>query len=238
MNHGKERSLVMRVVDRLVGGIVNGEYSDNLLPPQDVLSKQFDVSRTVMREALSMLISRRMLDVRPKTGTRIKPMREWQMVDEEVVQWRFRAKPDPDFLRDLVEFRELLEPRAAALAASRASAAERAAIRAAYDAFTRAAPGDDTYQQADQALHSAIVHASGNQFLQQMTPIVRAALSAITPMVASMPSSGAAEAAKKTHGRVVDAIEARDAAGAEAAMTALIAFTKDEIHREIKADAH
>jgi DNA-binding FadR family transcriptional regulator len=236
MNHGKERSLVMRVVDRLVGGIVNGEYPDNLLPPQDILSKQFDVSRTVMREALSMLISRHMLDVRPKTGTRIKPMRDWLMIDDEVVQWRFRAKPDRDFLRDLVEFREFIEPRAASLAASRAGPAERAAIRAAYDAFVHAAPGDDAYYQADAALHTAIVQASGNQVLQQMAPIVRAALSAITPIVP--PTADAAAAARKTHGRVVEAIEARDAAGAEAAMVALIAHTKDEIHRELNVDAH
>jgi DNA-binding FadR family transcriptional regulator len=236
MNQGKERSLVMRVVDRLVGGIVTGAYPDNLLPPQDVLSKQFDVSRTVMREALSMLISRHMLDVRPKTGTRIKPMRDWQMVDEELVQWRFRAKPDPDFLRDLVEFREFIEPRAARLAATRASAAERAAIRSAYDAFSHATPGDEAYRQADDALHTAIVHASGNQILQQMAPIVRAALSTTASIVS--PSGANADAIRKAHARVVDAIEARDPSAADAAMVALISFAKDEIQRELNVDAH
>ncbi len=77
-----------------------------ILPPQDVLSKEFDVSRTVMREALSMLLARDMLDVRPKIGTRIRPMSDWRMIDEDVVNWRFRAKPDPLFLRDVIEFRD------------------------------------------------------------------------------------------------------------------------------------
>src|SRR5690242_5493269 len=120
MEQGKDRSLVSKVMDGLVSGIVEEKYGA-ILPPQDVLSKEFDVSRTVMREALSMLLARDMLDVRPKVGTRIRPMRDWRMIDEDVVNWRFRAKPDPQFMRDVIEFRMLIEPRAAAQAASRAS---------------------------------------------------------------------------------------------------------------------
>ena len=61
----KERSLVSKVMDGLISGIVEERYGA-VLPPQDILSKEFDVSRTVMREALSMLLARHMLDVRPK----------------------------------------------------------------------------------------------------------------------------------------------------------------------------
>jgi DNA-binding FadR family transcriptional regulator len=228
MNHGRDRSLVMRVVDRLVAGIVSGEYRDNLLPPQDVLSKQFDVSRTVMREALSMLITRNMLDVRPKTGTKVRPMREWQMVDDEVVEWRFKAKPDPEFLRDLVEFRTLIEPRAASLAAMHASAAERTEIRNAFDIYTRATPGEPGFLEADEALHTAIVKASGNQFLAQMAAIVRAALSVVNPVI----TPTAVEISRETHERVVEAIEAHDAEAAEAAMASLISHRADEGKRD------
>ena len=69
MNHGYEASLVKRVVNQLVAGIVSGEYQDNVLPPQVILSKQHGVSRTIMREALSIDILRPTLDVRPKTGS-------------------------------------------------------------------------------------------------------------------------------------------------------------------------
>ena len=91
MDENKERSLVAKVMDGLVSGIVEQKYGA-ILPPQDVLSKEFDVSRTVMREALSMLLARHMLDVRPKTGTRIRPMSDWRLIDEDVVSWRFPAK--------------------------------------------------------------------------------------------------------------------------------------------------
>ena len=132
MDENKERSLVAKVMDGLVSGIVEQKYGA-ILPPQDILSKEFDVSRTVMREALSMLLARHMLDVRPKTGTRIRPMSDWRLIDEDVVSWRFRAKPDQMFLRDVIEFRMLIEPRAAALAAARATPDEIAGIRDAFD---------------------------------------------------------------------------------------------------------
>ncbi|WP_146036216.1 FadR/GntR family transcriptional regulator, partial [Burkholderia pseudomallei] len=128
MEQGKDRSLVSKVMDGLVTGIVEDKYG-GVLPPQDVLSKEFDVSRTVMREALSMLLARDMLDVRPKVGTRVRPMSHWRMIDEDVVNWRFRAKPDRQFIRDVIEFRTLIEPRATAQAASRATTAEIAGIR-------------------------------------------------------------------------------------------------------------
>ncbi len=233
MEQGKDRSLVSKVMDGLVSGIVEEKYGA-ILPPQDVLSKEFDVSRTVMREALSMLLARHMLDVRPKVGTRIRPMRDWCMIDEDVVSWRFRSKPDPLFLRDVIEFRMVIEPRAAAQAASRASVAEVAGIREAFDVFKALAPADPGYQPADELLHTRIVHASGNQFFQQMAAIVRGALSATYPMLSVKP--GAWEISVKTHERLVEAIERRDPREAEAAALALIDFAADEISREFSVE--
>jgi DNA-binding FadR family transcriptional regulator len=229
MEHNKDRSLVSKVMDGLVTGIVEEKYGA-ILPPQDVLSKEFDVSRTVMREALSMLLARHMLDVRPKVGTRIRSMRDWRMIDEDVVNWRFRAKPDPIFMRDVIEFRMLIEPRAAAQAASRASVSEVAGIREAFDVFKAIAPGEPGYEAADELLHTRIVRASGNQFFQQMAAIIRGALSTVNPMLNRKP--GAWEISVRTHVRMVEAIERRDSKEAEEAALALIDFTADEISRE------
>ncbi|GAB7525407.1 FadR/GntR family transcriptional regulator [Paraburkholderia sp. 2C] len=222
----KERSLVSKVMDGLVTGIVEEKYGA-VLPPQDVLSKEFDVSRTVMREALSMLLARHMLDVRPKIGTRIRPMRDWRMIDEDVVSWRFRAKPDPEFLRDVIEFRMLIEPRASAQAAKRGNAADIAAIREAFESFRAMRPNDPGHQAADERLHTRIVVASGNQFFQQMAAIVRGALSASTQFVNA--DEAVWEEVIRKHTRVVEAIERHDAVEAEAASRDLIEFAADEM---------
>ncbi|WP_179404237.1 FadR/GntR family transcriptional regulator [Burkholderia guangdongensis] len=233
MEQGKDRSLVAKVMDGLVTGIVEDKYG-GILPPQDVLSKDFDVSRTVMREALSMLLARDMLDVRPKVGTRIRPMRDWRMIDEDVVSWRFRAKPDPQFMRDVIEFRMLIEPRATAQAAVRASAAEIAGIREAFDAFKPLQPGEAGYDAADELLHTRIVQASGNQFFQQMAAIVRGAVRLVNPRVAQQDNAYARSLA--AHARVVEAIERRDPREAEAAALALIDFGADEISRDFSVE--
>ncbi|CAD6514908.1 HTH-type transcriptional regulator LutR [Paraburkholderia kirstenboschensis] len=222
----KDRSLVSKVMDGLVTGIVEEKYGA-ILPPQDVLSKEFDVSRTVMREALSMLLARDMLDVRPKIGTRIRPMSDWRMIDEDVVNWRFRAKPDPLFLRDVIEFRILIEPRASAQAAARGSAADIAAVRDAFEAFRVIRPTEPGYQEADELFHTRIVVASGNQFFKQMAAIIRGALSSGNRIVNE--KEGMWETAINSHRRVVEAIERRDPKEAELASMAMIDFTTKEI---------
>ena len=230
----KERSLVSKVMDGLISGIVEERYGA-ILPPQDVLSKEFDVSRTVMREALSMLLARHMLDVRPKIGTRIRPMRDWRMIDEDVVSWRFRAKPDKNFLRDVIEFRALIEPAACALAAERASAADLAGIREAYESLRQSSPGEVGCEAADTLLHTRILAASGNQFYQQMAAIIRGALTLVGPIL-SQREDGWTNVVN-AHGSVVDAIERRAPDDARAAAMAMIELTADELHRALAPEA-
>ncbi|WP_250525916.1 FCD domain-containing protein [Caballeronia sp. GAWG2-1] len=228
MDENKERSLVAKVMDGLVSGIVEQKYGA-ILPPQDILSKEFDVSRTVMREALSMLLARHMLDVRPKTGTRIRPMSDWRLIDEDVVSWRFRAKPDQTFLRDVIEFRMLIEPRAAALAAARATPDEIAGIRDAFDALSQLQVGEPEYQAADEVLHTRIVAASGNQFFRQMTAIVRGALVTVNPIVDGIES--VREATLAAQRLVVEAIESKDTDAAERATRALVDLAAEDVGR-------
>jgi DNA-binding FadR family transcriptional regulator len=230
----KERSLVSKVMDGLIAGIVEERYGA-VLPPQDVLSKEFDVSRTVMREALSMLLARHMLDVRPKIGTRIRPMRDWRMIDEDVVSWRFRAKPDKTFLRDVIEFRALIEPAACGLAATRATAADIAGIRDAYEALRETSPGDNGCQAADMLLHTRILAASGNQFYQQMAAIIRGALSLVNPILNGRPDGW--QNIVRAHGSIVEAIERRQPQEAEAAAAAMIESTADELQRALAVEA-
>lgn len=227
MNHGYEASLVKRVVNQLVAGIVSGEYQDNVLPPQVILSKKHGVSRTIMREALSILISRRMLDVRPKTGTRIKPAREWLIMDPEVAEWRLRALPDPDCIRRLIEFRSLVDPPAAALAALRSNRHQRIAINAAYQRLLHASPSEPLQSAAEDALQAAIVDASGDELLRQMGGIVRVGIRTMKAALRTQPHAlpRVPELQLGDYGKVVRAIDTSDSEGARTAMSQVLAHT-------------
>ena len=227
MNHGYEASLVKRVVNQLVAGIVGGEYQDNVLPPQVILSKKHGVSRTIMREALSILISRRMLDVRPKTGTRIKPAREWLIMDPEVAEWRLRALHDPDCIRRLIEFRSLVDPPAAGLAATRANRHQRIAINTAYQRLVHASPSEPLQSAAEDALQAAIVDASGDEMLRQMGSVVRVGIRTMKAALRTQPHAlpRVPDSQLGDYGRVVRAIETADGDGARTAMSQVLSRT-------------
>lgn len=85
-----KRSLVDVTLDRLIEMIIAAGAGASI-PPQDALAKQFDVSRTVLREALVILVFLNVLTVKPKVGTRINPVARWKVANGEVVEWRDRA---------------------------------------------------------------------------------------------------------------------------------------------------
>ncbi|HEX7934485.1 MAG TPA: FCD domain-containing protein [Paraburkholderia sp.] len=230
MNHGYEASLVKRVVNQLVAGIINGDYADHVLPPQVILSKTHGVSRAIMREAISILVSRRMLDVRTKTGTRITPSRDWLIIDHEVADWRLRATPDPEYLHGLIAFRKLVDPRAAAFAAARASRHQRIAITAMYQNLQRTRGDQVAQEAAEDALQAAIIEASGDPLLRQMGSIVRMGLRAM--QAAPRMQRYSHDAWLADYGKVVRAIEGGDAERAESAMMRLVTHSADLLRGE------
>lgn len=222
-----KESLVVRAAERLASGIAGGEYPENQLPPQLKLHRQFKVSRTVIREAISTLVSRGMLDVQVGAGTLIAPTRRWKMIDGEVVALRLLAqKGDLAFLRDLMGFRALIEPAAAAQVASHASAIDRQVISSMYRALL-AANDQSSYMAADIEFHAAILMASGNQVLEQMIDLVRALLSTI--YADGRLSIVHDDAERDVLARLVSHIEDCDASAASAAMSDLIEIETDKL---------
>src|SRR5438034_5626204 len=88
------------------------------------LSRHFNVSRTVLRESVKVLAAKGLIEVRPKTGMRVRPRTEWNLVDADLLGWLCEAGVDDLFVRDLCEVRLIVEPAATELAAARASGAE------------------------------------------------------------------------------------------------------------------
>lgn len=84
------RSLVNRTFDRLME-IVLATTVGQAIPSQDQLALQFNVSRTVLREALSKLEYLDVITVRPKTGSKVNPPLQWKVINDDVLRWRTRA---------------------------------------------------------------------------------------------------------------------------------------------------
>ncbi len=138
--------------------IDNGEWSaDGRLPPERVLAGRFSVARNTLRRALGLLEGSGYLTRHVGRGTFIVP-REPPPKDG----FAFRiSEASP---RDILETRLIMEPRAAALAATRASRADLSAIS---DALAQSLIAADLaeFERCDARLHLAIFVAAKNEVL-------------------------------------------------------------------------
>lgn len=216
---GLGRNLTYGMLDRLGRAIVVGMFDERDFPTEADLSREYAVSRSVTREAVKMLTAKGLLSARPRQGTVVQPAAAWNLLDPDVLRWLMERKFSRTLLRQFTELRAAIEPAAAALAAARADAEGVLGITRGYERMVAAARGEDDTLEADIAFHVAVLRATGNPFYAQFEPMVATALhnsirftNRIKGHSASLPQ----------HDAVRQAILARDAAGARAAMDRLI----------------
>ncbi len=113
------RGLHGQVVEQMGVRIVGGAYPTGAPLYSEQLEREFDVSKTVVREALKVLAAKGLVESRQKRGTVIRPRDEWNLLDGDVLRWQGRDAPNFVFLENLAEVRAMVEPAAARLAAER-----------------------------------------------------------------------------------------------------------------------
>jgi DNA-binding FadR family transcriptional regulator len=214
------RGLHGAVVHEIGVRIVRGELKPGEALPDNGLVEEPAVSRTVVREAIKVLAAKRLVEARPKTGTRVRPRRDWNLLDPDVLAWQIEAGPDARFLEQAVELRRMIEPAAARLAAERATDEQIAALYDAYEAMAAAGDDLDAFMEPDLRFHSIVLEACRNELLEHMSEIFTAVLR--TVFAYSSSSSRAYPASARRHRAIAKAIEARDPDAAEQAVLRLI----------------
>ncbi len=155
--------------------IVRGDYAPGtILPNEAQWSQEFDISRSAVREAIKMLMAKSLLASRPKIGSRVEPRERWNLLDRDVLAW-YAAAPDREaFLKSVQEFRHIIEPEAAALAATRRTDAQMAEISDACRVMGRATSLEER-TDADTRFHLAILQASGNDLMVPLGVLIEQA---------------------------------------------------------------
>jgi DNA-binding FadR family transcriptional regulator len=227
---GLQEQLVRRLALRILRRDLE---PGDVLPAEDALASEFGVSRNVVREAIRALAAKGLVKGRPRTGTQVLPRAQWNLLDDELLDWLYELEHDPDFLRNVCELRLAIEPLAARLAAVRAAPADLAELAESYARMSEHADDDEAYIESDLRFHNAILAASGNELLEQVGRTFKFALRASRHVTVSAP--GANRAALPLHERVRDAVAARDAEAAERAMRELVERAADDIARLLPA---
>jgi DNA-binding FadR family transcriptional regulator len=210
--------------------IVRGEIKPGQRLPQEAeLIARFQASRTAIREAMKVLTAKGLVQARQRAGTKVRPRADWDLLDADVLSWHDPDTISDTLVGDLVELRQFLEPKAARLAAERATEDDIEAMQAAHEQMTRAAADPAAFYTADIAFHLAVFAGCHNLLIRRLSGIVETVLTLSFRLQG--PELVDLREAIEAHGRVIDRIRHRDRAGAERAMRAVIGRAKVELRR-------
>ncbi|PWE52886.1 GntR family transcriptional regulator [Metarhizobium album] len=211
------------------------------LPRENDLCERYGVSRTVIRESLKVLESKGMVRGRPRIGTIVTDKDDWNILDQQVLEWIGPRIMDFNLLGCILEARRAIEPFAAELAAERATAQEIADLERAWQQM-RDVEGDiNDFTEADVAFHTTLLKASHNQVFRQLSAIIHAALK--FSLHASNEAVEKRDEAIDVHRQLVEALRLRDKAAARDCSSRMLDLAARDLaaalkhHREAQGSA-
>jgi GntR family transcriptional regulator, galactonate operon transcriptional repressor len=170
---GRRAKLYGQVVEQLGLRVVRGDFdATGVLPVEPQLAAELGVSCNLLREAIKVLASKGLLDVGPRSGTRVRPQPDWHLLDPDVLAWLDSSGQRLERSFGLVEFRLIVELAASYLAALRAAPAEWRATMAALEALEACVGYPELVPARDIAFHRSIHAASHNPVLNHLGSLI------------------------------------------------------------------
>lgn len=221
------------LAQQLAVGILSGKWPEGHIFPGEIeYAEQLGISRSVLREAFRILAAKGLVDSRPKAGTRVAPRRHWSLLDPDLLAWQFGANPNEKFLRDLFELRMMVEPDAAALAATRRTKAEVGAMRKALAAMAEHGLATEAGRLADQQFHMVMLEATRNDAVIALASSIMAAIAWTT--IYKQRKRALARDPIPAHQALYETIAAADPVAARAAMEELIRLALDDTEMSLR----
>ncbi|AMP01313.1 bacterial regulatory s, gntR family protein [Collimonas arenae] len=169
-------SLSDTVAQELLKKIETGEFGPGAkLPTEPVLSEQFGVSRTVVREAISRLKNEGAVEPRQGSGVYVSEQGHLRPL-----RIQFDQASSADAVLQIVELRRAIDAEVAALAATRRTPRQLKAIETALKGIEADVSAGGDGVMADVMFHRSIAEATGNPFLLQTLAFLSQYLEAAT----------------------------------------------------------
>lgn len=205
------RSLPERVADKIEEFVINQTLRiGEKLPNEIELAATLNVGRSTVREAIKILVTRNILEIRRGSGTYVC---EHVGVLNDPLGFRFESDQKKLGL-DLCEIRMMIEPKLAYMAASHATDKDVEQLQTVCDEVARLIRAKENYGEKDIELHTLIASCTGNLVVPKLIPIINTAIGTYIDLT----NSALAGRAAITHQEIVDAIRCKDAQAAFDAM--------------------
>jgi len=211
--------LYEQIVERIHDHVVEaGLRPGDRLPPERELAARLGVSRASVSQALVALEVLGTVSVRHGDGAvLLAPVSRLHLMAA--------LRAHQDRLPEVIEARDALEGRLAALAAERRTDADLAAIDAALDAMAKDIDAGGRGVEGDEQFHAAVTRAGHSALLaslmEEIAELIRE--TRLEPLA----QSGRPQASLASHREIAEAIRRQDAEAASKAMHAHIALVSD-----------
>ena len=221
----KGNALSVRAADEITEMITHGRFRPgDKLPNELEFSQELNVSRTTLREALRILSTRGLVEVRRGVGTFVTRSRSIH-ADYDVL----KIQNTNVSVKDLYEMRLMIEPQAAYYACLRASDEELETIfRYGELDEQMILRRDALWDECEQKFHNSIASATHNQFITALLPIFNRAIHA--GVILANESPEVSEMTLHDHRLVMDYLRDRNPEGAKTAMYLHIINTMRAFH--------
>lgn len=165
MSDNSRQTLPQKAADSIIRLIRTGNYNtEDKLPNEYDLSNMLGVSRNTVREAIKLLVSRNILEVRRGAGTYVSPK---MGLSEDPLGLSMISDQRARFL-DVLELRILVEPRCAALAAQYITDENMKLLSEAYRQLQTASETGNEYILHSADFHIQIALSSANPIMYNL----------------------------------------------------------------------
>ena len=220
----KSKLLAEEIEEQILKYIINTPLElGTKLPNEFELGEKFGVGRSTIREAVKLLVSKGILEVRRGSGTYVI-----STTPPELDPLGLQGLGDKMSLAlDLVNLRLILEPGIAEMAALNATEEDIQKLRRLCDITERKIRNDEDYIHDDIAFHTCVAECSKNKVVEQLIPVIDTAVL----MFVNVTHKLLREESIATHRAVVDAIADHDPVGARAAMMMHMTYNRTLIKK-------
>jgi DNA-binding FadR family transcriptional regulator len=215
---GASPAMHERVLEAVGVAIASGKLPPGSRLTLEGLQHDYRISRTVARDTMKVLESMNLVYSRRRVGIVVQEPNLWNVFDPKLVRWRLASDRRELQYSSLTELRIAVEPIAAAGAARRASAAERAKLVSLAAELRRLGEAGDleAFLAVDIEFHRLLLHSCGNEMFSTLESMVAEVLTSRTQQ-GLMPFKPRNEALQ-AHEDVAAAVACGDAVMAETAV--------------------
>jgi len=214
------KDLVFQLASKLQGHILGGRYkSQARLPSEGEMASQFNVSRTVVREAMRTLRARGLVEYSRGRRPHVASIDPHVAVDS---LYTFIERSDSS-IWDLFEARRIIECQIAGVAATRSNPSLVLQLEQTHRQVMDSASAEERFKH-DQEFHLILARATGNRVLELLMQIFGMAMIKLRQRVRHAAGPGRAA---ELHETIIDAVRRGDQAAAQAAMFMHLKFMED-----------